>query len=94
MPIFRIAETRKYPKRWRKIVLHLAHISPRRATVHELVNVLYGDDPDGGPEWAVEIVRCAFCTYRDRLPKGWQVVSRKNSGGYGYAICPVREGKR
>lgn len=46
----------------------------RARTTDELIDLLYGDDPDAMPEWPIACMRVAMTRLRRRLaPAGWTV---------------------
>ena len=48
---------------------------------HELIDLCYGDDPDGGPERAGRIIQSKICTLTKTLrPLGWEIVSDGHRG--------------
>lgn len=53
-----------------------AHISKA-----ELIDALYGDDPDGGPDFADSVVKVHICRLRRKLaPYGWKIDTEYNRG--------------
>ncbi len=59
------------------------------ASTEELLRALYGNDPDGGPHCAIEVLKNRVCFLRKSLaPHGIEVLAR---WGFGYQ---VRESQR
>ncbi len=62
-------------------------LSPGLA-IHEIFDLLYGDDADGGPEVGVEIIRVMLCHMKPKLEKlNLRLVSTKNSGRMHYHVA-------
>jgi hypothetical protein len=78
----------------RRIVDALATIYPRSMDMSALVDVVYANDPNGGPESAAGTIRTVIARMRRILPRyGWTIPA--NGGGLGsygrYRLEPVRE---
>lgn len=67
-----------FPPTELKIVSALARTYPRGMTARALVDVVYADDPNGGPDGAEHSMRQFIHRARKRMqPYGWRV------GGFG-----------
>lgn len=77
----------------RRLVQALARIYPRSATKAHLIDVLYDDDPNGGPETASLVVAVHLSRLRKKLPSyGWAIPSNKAGRGNqarGYKLEPL-----
>jgi len=65
---------------------------PRPLSRDRLIELLYGDDPDGGPEGAGNIVTVRIAHLRKELaPMGWTVNCNGRGRGYvgSYRLEPV-----
>jgi DNA-binding winged helix-turn-helix (wHTH) protein len=77
-----------------KILLRLVH--GELVAKDELLQLLYGDDPDGGPMWAESSLNVAIVTLRGRLQReGWDLETVRCYGldvgkGRVYDGCPSR----
>jgi DNA-binding response OmpR family regulator len=79
-------------KQERLIVEVLTETYPRVVKADFLLERLYADDPEGGPECAVEVLRQLLWRIRKKLPTyGWTVQrSRGGAGNYGsYKLEPL-----
>lgn len=84
----------RMPRNHRILIETLARAYPRRVTIEHLVDQLFDDDPDGGPDNPVHVVRVHINRLRKKLPKyGWTIP--KNNGGRGvngtYRLEPLKE---
>lgn len=79
----------------RRIVDELIRAYPRKVSISSLVDTLYFDDPNGGPDNAHATVRVNLTHLRKRLPKfGWTIPSSYgrgpgNSGKYTIERVPA-----
>ncbi len=76
----------------RRLVQALARIYPRGTTKAHLVDALYVDDPNGGPETASLVVAVHLTRLRKKLPSyGWTIPSvRWDAGGQSrYRLEPL-----
>lgn len=71
---------------------------PYGMTMREIVDAVYGDDPEGGPEWAVSSIQVTICNFNKRAVKerlGLRIWSRNGNGtignGHRHYIFIVRE---
>lgn len=66
----------------RRLVQALVRIYPRSTTKTHLVDVLYDDDPNGGPETANLVVAVHLSRLRKKLPSyGWTIPSNRAGRG-------------
>jgi DNA-binding response OmpR family regulator len=75
-----------------RIIDAMVRAYPRSVTRAGLVDVLYFDDPDGGPDSAENIVAVMMVRLRKKLPPyGWTIPNcRSGSGNYGrYKLEPL-----
>lgn len=77
-----------------KIVDILARAYPRRLHTETLINTLYEDDPNGGPETAIQVVRVQIFHIRKKLAThGWTIPHNKVGRGQGnycfYSLSPI-----
>lgn len=73
------------PKAERKIVESLARAYPRAVEKSALIDLLYDDDPQGGPDDPGNVVSTLVCRLRSKLPNyGWTIPRNKTgAGAYG-----------
>lgn len=93
VPIEVLTEGRLEPQ-MRKIVTALAKAYPRSVSVPAIFDVLYGDDPNGGPDDPRSVVAVRICKLRTQIEKyGWTVPTNKGGpGSYGrYRLAPVEK---
>ncbi|NMG39826.1 hypothetical protein GRZ55_11280 [Chelativorans sp. ZYF759] len=66
----------------RRVVVALAGIYPRSVERRALIDTLYFDDPNGGPECANNVLGMVLARLRKKLPShGWTIP--KNCAGAG-----------
>jgi hypothetical protein len=77
----------------RAIVAALVKAYPKSVRTWDLVDVLYGHDPDGGPEDANRSVASMMQHVRGRLaPYGWMIPKAKRGPKTdGYRLAPAGE---
>jgi len=81
----------------RKIVDALSRAYPRAVRTSALVDALYGDDPNGGPEDPSQVIAVRIYTLRRLLPQfGWTVPNAKvGRGNYGeYRLEKIGSARR
>ena len=70
----------RMPAQHRTLIEALIKAYPRRVTLDHLVDRLYGDDIDGGPDDPKQVIRAHVVRLRKKLPKyGW-TIPKNNSG--------------
>jgi hypothetical protein len=72
----------------------LVDVYPRSVKMGFLVDRLYADDPDGGPDDPVRLVRSLMTRIRKELPEyGWSVPANSaGRGNYGsYRLEPLKD---
>lgn len=74
-----------------KIIECLFAANGRVVELDRLINWLYGDDADGGPDNASATVRVMITQLRHRLPAGWQV---QNQWGRGWRLVQEPQAAR
>jgi DNA-binding winged helix-turn-helix (wHTH) protein len=61
----------------------LAAAWPRSISKQALIDHVYGDRPDGGPDTASDCIRMTIWNLRRRLaPFGWTISDSRKGGGY------------
>ena len=66
----------------RKIVEALALVYPRSLTMPQLVDSVYANDIDGGPDNAAGVLHILICRLRKKLPQlGWIIPKNKSGAG-------------
>ena len=79
-------------KRERQIVDALARVYPRALDLGQVVDAMYSDDPNGGPDNPEGVVRTLVSRLRALLPNyGWNIpINRTGHGNFGrYRLKPV-----
>ena len=66
-PLPEIDATRGMTKQQNAVFFALYDAGKRGLTMKQLVEKIYGDDPSGGPDFAVESLRCQFTKMRRLL---------------------------
>lgn len=83
------------PKAERKIVEILGRAYPRSLDKRVLIDLLYEDDPDGGPDDPSNVLTTLVCRLRSKLPSyGWTIPknTKAGTGIYGrYRLEPVQQ---
>lgn len=75
------ADEMNLPRRERQILNLLLRAKGRSVFSVKLVDELYGDDPDGGPDNAEGCVQSHISKLRRKLrPRGWLIDSRRFDG--------------
>lgn len=90
-PIESLSEGRLEPQ-MRAIVSALSKAYPRPVSHSALFDILYGDDPNGGPENPRNVVAVRIWKVRKQIEKyGWTIPH--NNGGIGsngrYRLAPI-----
>lgn len=83
----RLADRLRIRRMEARLLALLVERAPRSISASDIIDVLWGDDPDGGP--AEQSIRVRVCYLRRRLEEGdvRGTVSRARSGA-GYSITP------
>ena len=75
-----------------RIVAALVSAYPRRLSIGSLMDAVYFDDPQGGPECARESVSMTLSRLRAKLPiYGWTIPPNIGSAGQ-YGLSPINKG--
>ena len=75
--------------RTRRAVDALIAIYPRTLTMYRLAELVYADDPTGGPAYAVASLSVAFTKSKPDLePTGWRI-GRRAPGSHEIGLWPV-----
>ncbi len=75
--------TKLLPRNQSKVFEILFRAMPEFVETEKLIDTLYADDLDGGPEYARNCVATFISKLRPRLPSGWEIVS---GWGRGYRL--------
>lgn len=76
----------------RRLVEAMVQAYPRSLTKNYLIEFLYSDDPDGGPESVGSILAVMMTRLRKKLPAyGWTIpLNTRGAGNYGrYRLEPL-----
>jgi hypothetical protein len=78
----------------RILVDELAKAYPSPVKTIDLVDVLHGHDPDGGPDRASHAVSAMMVHVRKRIePVGWTIPpATRGPGASGYRLAPIENG--
>lgn len=90
-PIEALSEGR-FPPQMRTIVDVLSKAYPRPVSMGNLIDALYGNDPNGGPDDPEQVIRIRICSLRPQLEQyGWAIpLSTGGPGNYGrYRLAPI-----
>jgi hypothetical protein len=88
VPIGIVAET--FPETMKRIIFALA--GGRRLSRAALADMIYDDDPQGGPLTAESVVATTISIHRKTLAEyGWQITSEFGRKGYRLQAAQVRE---
>lgn len=82
----------KVPKQQREILRILVGCYPRDIGVEALIEIIWGNDPDGGPLDPRSVINTQLCRLRPAILKyGWTIPRRGGgSGNYGrYRLARV-----
>lgn len=80
-------------KMQKKLLVALIDSHPRAVRTEVLIDRLWGDDPNGGPDNPPNVIRTMVTNMRKRLPDyGWTIpLSFGGPGSYGsYRLEPVK----
>lgn len=69
------------PKREREVILRLSQAQGRIVPMHQIVDFLYGDEEDGGPEDARNCAQVHITKVRRKIsPLGWVIEAERYRG--------------
>lgn len=83
--------TKLLPRNQSKVFEILFRAMPEFVETEKLIDTLYADDLDGGPEYARNCVATFISKLRPRLPSGWEIVS---GWGRGYRLVQPPQPER
>lgn len=74
-----------------RIIGLLIDAYPRHVQTQRIANLVYCDDPNGGPDFAVETIRVIVHRLRKTLPRyGWTIpIGKRGAGSQGYRLAPI-----
>lgn len=77
-------DIRAFTRTERRIIQALANSGNRHLSKNDLVQHVYFDDPNGGPDWAEQSIAVRMVSLRRKLEKmGWTIETR---WGVGYQL--------
>lgn len=89
-PPDKVIEFMRMTKQQRAIAEAVLRAHPRRVPIDRIVDRVWGDDPDGGPEAPERIVHTVICKLNHRLQiYGWRIDGMAAGRGSGYGLIPV-----
>ncbi len=76
--------------RKRRVIEVLAKAHPRRIPIHDLSDLVYSDDPNGGPDDAPAVLRTTICHINRTLAAyGWRISGSRKGMRNGYGLMRV-----
>jgi len=80
------------PQQQMRIIKALADAYPRAVSKSQLIDAIYWDDPDGGPDNPSNVINQQLCRLRPLVSMhGWTIpMARGGAGNYGlYRLLPM-----